>query len=89
MKVWIETYKVEPPPYTVSGRFGGSVMFVYYFRVLDQWIWIQPNSIEERIAEPQEIFVDSEWIRAHPSNRPRPESTGKIHRQREQQLILI
>lgn len=89
-KVWIETWRVDPPhDVTISGRFGASIMFLYHSRLLDEWFWLQPNSIIEKIGEPQALWLDEEWIRDHPSNKPRPESSGKIHRQREQQLILI
>jgi hypothetical protein len=89
-KVWIETWRVDPPhDVTISGRFGASVMFVYHSRLLDAWFWLQPNSIIEKIGEPQMIYIDEEWIAAHPSTRPRPESSHKIHRQKQQQLVLF
>jgi hypothetical protein len=90
MKRWIETRLVEPPTFVVSGRFGGSVMFVGYEKWSKEWLWIQPGGIRQKIAEPTHIFVDEAWIEDHLLASPRPtKSSGKIHRQKEEQLFLI
>ena len=89
MKKWVETRLVEPPTFVVSGRFGASVMFVAYERLIKQWVWLQPGGIAEKINEPTQIFVDDSWITAHLLPNPRPKPSGKIHRQREEQLFLI
>jgi hypothetical protein len=41
-------------------------MFVAYSRLLRQWYWITPGS-EEKIAQPQMLFLDPEWVALHPS----------------------
>ena len=71
MKVWIETRLVEPPPGTVTGAFGCSVMFVAYFKWIGEWRWLQPGGIEERIPEPEKLFLDEEYIAAHTLKTPR------------------
>ena len=89
-KIWVETRTVEPPDFTVSGRFGGSIMFVGYFKAIDEWRWLQPNGVEERIEEPEMIFVTREWARDHLLKTPRArrEKPQRIHRSRSQQLLL-
>ena len=87
-KIWVETRTIKQPEGTVSGRFGSSVMFVFYFKALDEWRWVQPNSIEERIAEPQMVYVDEEWARKNTLKTPRGrcEKPTRIHRKRHDQL---
>jgi hypothetical protein len=93
VKIWVETYLVEPPPnVTISGRFGSSAMFVAYLPIIDRWMWLQPGGVEERIAEPEAIFVDERWAREHPAKKDRKirrEKANYIHRRREEQLLLI
>jgi hypothetical protein len=79
VKIWVETRTIEQPEFTVSGKFGGSIMFVGYSRALDQWFWLQPYGIEEKIAEPPEIYVDEDWARVHKLAKPRPRREGKAH----------
>jgi hypothetical protein len=89
--VWVETRTIDPPEgITISGRFGGSIMFVAYSRVLDRWLWIQPGGVEEKIAEPEMIFVDEDYIKKHTLAKPRSrtEKPSHIHRKRSSQLQL-
>jgi hypothetical protein len=90
MKIWVETRTVEPPEFTVSGRFGGSVMFVAYQRILDQWLWLQPGGIVEQIAEPPMIFVEQDYVNKHTLATPRAkrEKAHHIRRKRSSQLQL-
>jgi len=88
--IWVETRLIEPPEHTVSGRFGGSVMFVGYFKWLNEWRWLQPGGIEERIAEPEMIFVDEEWVRDHTLKQPRAMRESKnIHRSKSAEQFLL
>jgi hypothetical protein len=91
MKCWVETRFYEPPPdVTISGRFGCSVMFVAYDKLLKRWLWLQPNGIVERIEEPPEIYIDESWIADHRLINPRPKPSGKIHKHKgDEQLFLI
>jgi hypothetical protein len=93
LKRWILTSQIEPGELegTLSGRFGSSVMFVAYQRLLDQWYWIQPNGIEERIAEPEMLFLDSDWARDHPRKTPvsRRENPQRIRKGKAEQLRLF
>jgi hypothetical protein len=90
MKVWVETHLIEPPPnVTLSARFGNNYIFAAYSPVIDRWIWVQPGGVEERIAEPEAIFVGERWAREHPAQRTRRENAKYIHRRREEQLLLI
>ena len=90
MKRWIETRLVEPPTHTVSGRTGGSVMFVGYSRLTDQW-WLVANGSAEKIAEPPELFLDDDWISNNllTTPRARAETTPRLRRGKQaQQLVL-
>jgi hypothetical protein len=71
VKVWVDTNTVEQPTDVVSGRFGSSVMFVAYDRLLRRWYWLQPKGVSEKIPEPQQIFVEKKWARAHKLKTPR------------------
>lgn len=89
MKVWVETRLIEPPHnVTMSGRFGNSIMFVAYSKLLRQWYWLQPGGIEEKIAEPQEIFLDEDYVNKHTLATPRGkrERPTLIRRKRSDQL---
>ena len=91
VKVWIETRLVEPPAScTVTGAFGCSVMFVAYFKWIGEWRWLQPGGIEERIPEPEKLFLDEEYIAAHTLKTPRGrrEQPGRIRRKGHEQLLL-
>lgn len=91
MKSWIFTDRVEPPSGVVSGRFGASVMSVAYSRLLRQWYWIYPGGGEEKIAQPQMLFLDEEWARANPAKNfsPKVENPLAIRRPRAEQLLLL
>ena len=91
MKRWIETRLVKQPEHTVTGRFGAAVMFVGYQRILDQWYWLQPDGIAEKIAEPPELFLDDDYI-AHNMlaiPRARPETRVRIHRGKGAQQLTL
>lgn len=65
-------------------------MFVAYDRWLQQWFWMQPRGIAERIAEPTHIFVDDDWAREHTLKQPRAKTESvKIRRgKKAAQLVL-
>lgn len=71
MKVWIETRLVKPPEFSCLGRFGCSMMQVAYWRMLDEWRWLQPYGIEERIAEPEALFLDEDYVANNLLETPR------------------
>lgn len=64
MKNWIFTFGIEPPTCVVSARNGADVFFAAFSRALRQWFIVYPGG-EERIDEPQMIFVESEYAKAH------------------------
>lgn len=65
MKNWVFTFRVDPPTGTVvSARNGGSVFFAGYSRLLRQWFMVYPGG-EEKIDEPQMLFVEDEYAKAH------------------------
>ena len=91
MKVWVETRLVKPPAHTVTGRFGCSVMFVGYCKWANEWRWLQPGGIEEKIAEPEALFLEEDYIANNllPTPRGRREKPARIHRgKRGEQLVL-
>jgi hypothetical protein len=90
MKRWVPTHTLEQPDCTVSGRFGASVMFVGYCRVLRQWYWLQPNGIIEKIPEPEAIFVDDAYVNKHTLTTPRGkrERAQLIRGKHNAQLLL-
>lgn len=71
MKLWVETRLVRPPDHTVMGRFGASIMDVAYDRWLDRWVWVQPHGIEEKIAEPEFLFLEQDYIANNMLRTPR------------------
>lgn len=80
MKVWVETRLVEPPhSVTISARFGNSYMFVAYSKWLRQWYWLQPGGIEEKIAEPEAIFLDEDYVNKHTLKTPRGKREKPTH----------
>src|SRR5215475_9685086 len=91
MTRWILTGRIDPAaiPGVVSGRFGASAMFVAYDRLRAQWMWIYPGG-EEKIAEPQMLFLDENWAREHPGkkSRGRRENPLAIRRQKSEQLVF-
>jgi len=66
MKSWILPCRVHPPTDRVfSARNGGSVFSAAFSRVLNQWYMVIPGNGEEKIDEPQMIFVDDEYAKAN------------------------
>jgi hypothetical protein len=75
----------------VSGSFGNSIMFVGYWKWLDQWYWIQPGGVVEKIAEPEKLFLDEKYVKNNLLKTPRGkrEKPSRIHRgKRNEQLSL-
>jgi hypothetical protein len=64
MKSWVFTFRVMPPAGTVSARNGSNAFFAYYSPITNRWSMIYPGG-EERIDEPQMLFLDSEYVKAH------------------------
>lgn len=64
MKSWVSAFRIDPPVGVVSARNGGSVFFAAFSRVLRQWYMLVPGG-EEKIDEPQMIFVEREYVEAH------------------------
>jgi hypothetical protein len=65
MKHWVATWRIEPPVNkVVSVRFGNSVCFAAYSKLLDQWHLIA-NGTEAEIAEPPMIFLEESYVREH------------------------
>jgi hypothetical protein len=90
MKIWIETRLIEPPEFTVTGKFGASLMFVGYFKLTQQWFWLQPNGVVERIAEPPLLWVEQAYVNKHTLATPRArrDAPHHIHEKRSEQLLL-
>jgi hypothetical protein len=91
VKRWVLTATVNRPEGTVSGRYGGSVLFVAYRPLLGHWLWIFKGG-ESRVGEPPMIFVDEEWARANRNlSRPgvAPKKSLAIRRKRNEQLLLF
>ena len=65
MKSWVFTFRVVPPTHTVSARNGADVFFAGYSRVLQRWTMVLPGGCEEHIDEPQMIFLEDEYAKAH------------------------
>ena len=90
MKLWMDTWRVEPPDHTVMGRYGASMMDVAYSHLTNKWyhVW---GGHEEEIAEPQMLFLDADYARQHPRKTPAPraEKSVRIRKKREEQLILL
>jgi len=91
MKIWIETRLVEPPEHTVSGAFGVSIMFVGYYKWLNEWRWLQPGGIEEKIPEPERLFLEEEYVRTHLLKTPRGrrENPARIRRKKHGEQLLF
>lgn len=90
--IWVETHTVDYPTATVSGRFGGSVMFVAFDKWRKQWMWVQPGGVEERIAEPTHLLVDEAWAAAHKLAAPRARvenKRGHIRRKKQPTQMVL
>ena len=87
-KHWTLTFRVTPPNEVISARFGGSVFFAAYSKWLRQWYLIA-NGTEEKIEEPQMLFLDEEYVREHPSNRFSQIPSKKIRQARRQAQLSL
>lgn len=65
MKSWFFTFRIEPPSCVVSARNGANVFFAAHSRVLGRWYMVIPGRNEEQIDEPQMIFVEADYAKAH------------------------
>jgi hypothetical protein len=72
----------------VTGGFGNSIMFVAHWKLLNEWYWIQPGGIVEKIAEPEKLFLDEDYVNKNLLKTPRGrrEKPTHIHRKRADQL---
>lgn len=91
---WVSVWRV-PPPSTkvVSVRFGSSICFAAYSRILNQW-FLCANGKEEKIEEPTLWWCnDPEYAKTHQrelSEQPiRRENPLRIRKERAEQLLLL
>lgn len=64
-KSWVLTWRIIPPTgCVVSTRNGSNVFWAAYSRFLRQWYMIYPGG-EEKIDEPQMLFVSHEYADTH------------------------
>jgi hypothetical protein len=91
LKVWVETRTIKPPEFTVSARFGASIMFVGYSKITDQWFWLQPGGILEKIAEPPLVFVEQGYVNKHTLATPRAriEKSSRIRRSKAAKQLVF
>jgi len=91
MMRWVFASRIEPADIegTISARCGCNVFFAAFSKVTG-WLWIYPGG-EEKIAEPQMLFVDEEWAREHPRRSPviSRENPLRIRKQKVEQLRLL
>jgi hypothetical protein len=89
MKVWIQLSQVEPPVNTtVLVESCGSLFSAAYSKLLDQWYLVNGSYMEE-IAEPQMLFLDSQWAKLHPRRSPVIHTEKpKIRRRKSEQILL-
>lgn len=86
---WVITGTIDPTKLegVVSGRSGGSIMFVAYSRALRKWFWVIPRETEREIPEPEMILVDEQWrmdnFRSNPVQR---ESPPRVRKKKIEQL---
>jgi len=68
MKQWVPTDTVDVTKLegVVSAKFGGSLLFVYYFKLGGWWEWVYPGGAE-KIAEPPLLYLEEEWARTNRS----------------------
>ena len=69
-------------------RFGATILDATYFPVLDQWLWLQPGGIEEKISEPPMWFCDDEWAKTHQRDLSKGRRTGVRLREKTIQYEL-
>jgi hypothetical protein len=90
MKHWTFTWRIEPPVNkVVSVRFGSSVCFAAYSKILDQWHLIA-NGSEKEIPEPPMWFCEDEWAAEH-QRKDFVAQTGvrSCRKQKDAQLLLF
>jgi len=91
MKQWVPTDTVDVTKLdgVVSAKFGGSILFVHYFKLGGWWEWVYPGGAE-KIAEPPLLWLDPLWVRANPSvsSSPLPKKSQRIRRCKSEQLLM-
>jgi hypothetical protein len=91
-KEWIDSSLVEPTELegVISGRVGSNVFFCSYVKHIG-WRWIVPAASSEEIAEPEKLFLEPSWAKAHPRKSPVPlrEKRLRIRKQKAEQLRLL
>jgi hypothetical protein len=89
MKQWVATWRVEPPINTVvSVRFGSSVCFAAYSKILDQWHLIA-NGTEAEIAEPPMWFCEDQWAAEHQRKDFRARTEVRSCRKKKDAQLLL
>ena len=90
MKRWIFTWRVQPPVNTtVSVRFGSSVCFAAYSKLLEQWYLIA-NGSEEKIDEPPLWFCEDEYAAEHQrAGAVPPPKKSSLRKKKDPQLLLF
>jgi hypothetical protein len=89
MKRWVFTYRVEPPANkTVSARFGSSVVFAYYSKLLERWYLIAGGT-EERIEDPPMWFCEDEWAATHQRKDFVPRTQVRSCRRKKVEQLLL
>jgi len=88
---WVFTWRIDPNDLqrVVSGRTGGSVMFVAYSRVIG-WLWVFPGG-EKKIPAPDMLFLDLQWAREHQQRlgvRARPPVRLRARKEKAVQIEL-
>lgn len=90
---WVITSTIDPTKLkgVVTGRFGASVMFVWYSKFLRQWYWVYGGGHEEKIAEPQMLFLDEDWARENRTltQSPKRPNPTQIRKKNAEQLELF
>ena len=90
---WVSVWRIPPPANEViQVRFGASICFAAYSRVLKQWFMVA-NGKEERIEEPPLWFCrDPEYSKTHQRDFQEPmrrENPLRIRKRRSEQLVLL
>jgi hypothetical protein len=91
-KRWVFSLRVLPPQHTIMGRWGATVMDVFYSKILNQWYAVLPGGTLEKVTEPQMIFVSDAWARDHQrdlTKHPRRENPLRIRAAKAEQLTLL
>jgi hypothetical protein len=86
---WVFAFRVEPPSNeTILARTGISTFFASYSRLTDRWHLIGPGG-EERINEPQWLFLDDQYVKDHPGKRFAPVQPKLRRSKKPQQMQLL